>query len=306
MDTDTPDANSNMKRKVAAEMVATADSTAVMATDAACGDCAPPPPQRMRVTGLTATVDAAINDEQLCEMAREWTELCYLDLSADNSVTDNGLHALAQHCTQLEWINVSGCDRITRDGVEMLAQQCPRLVVLIARLYRQNRQVPAVVLHVLRGSTECSTMERVAAGDAVWLGNKFCAALAQHRTRLQHIDLSRCDMVTDTGVQAIAQRCARLQCIALSCCSVTDAGVQALSQGCIQLQHIDLTNCRQVTDAGILALARHCPWLPHIDLANCQHVTDAGVQAPAQYCAQLQHIGLSGCNHATDAGVRGL
>ena len=76
--------------------------------------------------------------------------------------------------------------------------------------------------------------------------------------KLTSMSLTRCDMVTDTGVSALGAGCGQLQSIVLASYNVTDAGVSALGAGCGQLQSIKLLRCGQVTDAGVSALGAGC------------------------------------------------
>jgi hypothetical protein len=53
--------------------------------------------------------------------------------------------------------------------------------------------------------------------------------------------------VTDTGVQALASGCAKLNLIDLSKTSVTDVSVRALMDNCASLYSLNLTKCKNVS-----------------------------------------------------------
>ena len=95
---------------------------------------------------------------------------------------------------------------------------------------------------------------------------------------LQHLDLSRCETITDRGLKAVATRCFGLRFIALECCFL-------------------------ITDLGVKSIAKHCPSLMHVDLQRCTKVTDSGIQSVVASCSNIETLILSGCKALTDAAL---
>ena len=95
---------------------------------------------------------------------------------------------------------------------------------------------------------------------------------------LQHLDLSRCESLTDRGLKAVAMRCSGLRFIALECCfCITDLGVKAIAKQCPSLMHVDLKRCTQVTDSGIQSIVASCKNIETLILSGCKALTDAAL-----------------------------
>jgi hypothetical protein len=62
------------------------------------------------------------------------------------------------------------------------------------------------------------------------------------------------------------------------CTQITDTGVQALTR----LTELDLSSCAHITDAGLQALAQHCTGLTALNVSDCEHITEAGAEALEQ------------------------
>jgi hypothetical protein len=124
---------------------------------------------------------------------------------------------------------------------------------------------------------------------------------------IDHVNLSGCTQITDTGLQALTQRCTGLTSLNLrGCTRITDAGVQALAQRCSGLTRLNLNRCRLITDAGVQALAQHCPGLTTLNLEWCTRISDAGLQALVQQCMGLTTLDLRTCRLITNTGVEAL
>jgi Leucine Rich repeat len=132
-------------------------------------------------------------------------------------------------------------------------------------------------------------------------------ALAQHCTGLTKLYLAGCRLITDTGLQALAQHCTGLKELYLAGCRlITDTGLQALAQHCTGLKELNLAGCRLITDVGLQALAQHCTGLTELYLAECSLITNAGLQALAQHCTGLTELDVEECDQITDAGLQAL
>ena len=64
---------------------------------------------------------------------------------------------------------------------------------------------------------------------------------------LQRLDVSRCDKITDAGLQFLTGM--PLQHLNASDCSITDACLQHLAS--MQLQHLNLVGCHDISYAGL-------------------------------------------------------
>jgi len=143
-------------------------------------------------------------------------------------------------------------------------------------------------------------------------GDRFCAAVVEHRPDLQRIDLSQCIGVTDAGLATLIKGCkdlkpdmlvsdakgfcfceavATYQCsikgIDLSqCIYVTDAGLATLIEGCVNL-HPDKILSKAKGDRFCQAVGVNRRKLKNIDLSQCERVTDTGLATILQECTDL-------------------
>lgn len=82
----------------------------------------------------------------------------------------------------------------------------------------------------------------------------------------QELDLSGCESLTDVGVIAVAENCARLEVLRLASCQrLTDCTFVALGSFCSRLKAISACGCGNLSDLGITCLAqgaRYCLTAP--------------------------------------------
>lgn len=105
---------------------------------------------------------------------------------------------------------------------------------------------------------------------------------------LPHIDVS------DGAISAIAGGCPNLTDVDLAANEMlTESGVEALARHCHGLRRLSLLNCQQVGPTGIRALGA-LPALADVDLQRVRG-SATGVAALAMGCRQLQRLSLCVC-----------
>jgi len=214
---------------------------------------------------------------------------------ADNSVTDVLLDALPGNCTQLRALSLArGC--LSDAAVTRNAPHCPWLqaVDLSACQGLGDAAVKALSLHC-----PLRTL-RLARCSA--LGDAGVEALAANLgLRLQHLDVSFCQRLTDRSLLALGTHCPQLRVLELnSCKSLGTAGLAALA-GCAHLRYLDLS-CLWALQDDTLTLLAACP-LSTLLLFRCGRLTDASV---SNLRCPLQHLSLRACKLLTDASLQSL
>jgi len=92
------------------------------------------------------------------------------------------------------------------------------------------------------------------------------------KLRLQHIQLSRCEQLTNAGIIALSQGQPYLIHLDLSFSSrVTDAALISICQNLSQLRLLKLRSCAALTDLGISELHK-LDHLEYLDLSSCSQV----------------------------------
>jgi len=74
----------------------------------------------------------------------------------------------------------------------------------------------------------------------------------ESRCSLERIDLTKCALVDDEGLEFIARACGKLKAVILARCGRVGArGLAALLAGCQDLDELDLTDCVQIDDVAV-------------------------------------------------------
>ncbi|KAL6752810.1 hypothetical protein V8C86DRAFT_2747442 [Haematococcus lacustris] len=126
------------------------------------------------------------------------------------------------------------------------------------------------------------------------------------RSKLQHLALSCCGLLSDPGVEQLAACHPQLTHLDLAqCAALTDSGLASLVP-LTRLTSLDLSHCSRLSDAACACLAQ-LPLLATLKLNGCIRVGDAGL---ALLCgtgrAGLLTLHLDRCIKITDAGLQQL
>jgi len=111
---------------------------------------------------------------------------------------------------------------------------------------------------------------------------------------LSELDLSGCANITDTSLILLSTRCKNLSILKLSRCPlVTDVGVEFLAEQLgANLVDLSVTHCPAVTDRSASKLAEFCPCLKALDIGYTG-VTAQGVDAVARSLIQVETLGIA-------------
>lgn|GEM_PF-3818202 len=113
--------------------------------------------------------------------------------------------------------------------------------------------------------------------DPDWVSGRFLT-LALRLPQLSQFDLRGASGLSDTGLQAIADKLTNLNTLGLRFCGkVTDVGMKAIAHKLTNLNTLDLTGCDNVTDVGVKAIADKLTNLNTLYLTYCEKVTSLPV-----------------------------
>ena len=210
------------------------------------------------------------------------------------------------HCDRLERLTLIGCKNLS---VSVLSDILPAFPNLVA----------------------------VDLSNVVNTTNSAVIGLASVASRLQGINLTGCELVSDEGISAVAANCPLLRRVKLSGLSLlTDKSISALAEACLMILEIDLNNCNLLTDASIRLIWANLVHMREMRLSQCIQLTDAAFPAP--FCldfapdgvnpfsngnfqaeneelppliingvfSSLRMLDLTGCLHVTDQTVEGI
>ena len=164
--------------------------------------------------------------------------LRHLDLSRCKTLTSKGIRTLAYNVPQLEGLQLSHCDGIMDNALNGIFESSPRLTHLD--------------LEELDELTNVSLQN---------LARSPCAS------RLQHLNISYCEKLGDTGMLQVIKSCYKLKSVIMDNTRVSDL---VLTEAAAQIRVRDR------------AIPRTAPGLPkatlHLVVYDCQNVTWTGVR----------------------------
>ena len=165
-------------------------------------------------------------------------KLRHLDLSRCKTLTSDGVRCLANNVPHLEGLQLSHCDGITDSAVSGIFESVPLLTHLD--------------LEELNELTNTSLQH---------LAQSPCAS------RLQHLNISYCEKLGDTGMLQVVKSCQKLQSVVMDNTRVSDL---VLTEAAAQIRARDRTSINSL------------PGLPkatlHLVVYDCQNVTWSGVR----------------------------
>ena len=115
--------------------------------------------------------------------------------------------------------------------------------------------------------------------------------LDQIIVKLTSVNISWCDLITQSGIAALSQGCRKLKSFISKvkfydneklqtynylqgCLHIGDEALYNLARFCSQLEVINVQGCRNIQDEGMAALCDGCPNIKYMCISNCPHLTD--------------------------------
>mmetsp|Transcript_24934 Transcript_24934/g.34646 ORF Transcript_24934/g.34646 Transcript_24934/m.34646 type:complete len:518 (-) Transcript_24934:7-1560(-) len=159
--------------------------------------------------------------------------------------------------------------------------------------------------HVVRHLGACPRLQTLDLSKCERISDNGFLYIAGSCHQLRLLDLTDCTGITDRSLNQLAFGCPELDTIILKgCYNVTDLGLRALSTGCRKLETVILRRCRNITDNGVAPLAKCLSKLRSLDLYSCYRISDVSCKSLAENCSLLERLVLGGCRQITDRGVR--
>uniref|UniRef100_A0A1I8B6J9 F-box domain-containing protein n=1 Tax=Meloidogyne hapla TaxID=6305 RepID=A0A1I8B6J9_MELHA len=231
---------------------------------------------RMLPTELILRVFSYLDITSLCRCAqvcRSWNKLSmdgsnWMDVDLflfQREVKTSVVESLAKRCANfLKVLSLKGCENVQDNAMRSFATKCPNIERLTL--------------------TKCKLIT----------DGEGCK-------RLEELNISWCEQITDLGLFYIAKNCINLK--TLFC-----KGLDNITSNCFanlemaELKRLSLHSCPNVLDETVNDIARHCPRLEFLSLSNCKEITDNSLVAISLGCPRLKDIELAGCINLTDAG----
>ncbi|KAL5113624.1 hypothetical protein ACEQ8H_008489 [Pleosporales sp. CAS-2024a] len=231
------------------------------------------------------------------------TRLVHVNLSGLASATNAAMKIIASNCPRVEVLNISWCHNIDNRGLKKVVEGCPKLRDLRAGEVRGWDDVDLMVQLFRR-----NTLQRLVLMNCDSLSDEALAALIQGvdqevdvltdrpivpPRKLQHLDLTRCRSITDTGLKTLVHNVPHIEGLQVSKCGgLTDEALVALLPTLPVLTHLDIEELDGLTNEVLKTLAQSpcAPHLRHLCISYCENLGDAGMLPTLKACTKLNSL----------------
>jgi F-box and leucine-rich repeat protein GRR1 len=164
---------------------------------------------------------------------------------------------------------------------------------------------------------ECTRIERLTLTGCNNLTDSGLIALVSNNSHLYSLDISLLpatataggfrDNITAASIDAITEHCPRLQGLNISGCQkISNDSLVRLAQRCRYIKRLKFNECSQIQDEAVLAFAENCPNILEIDLQQCRHIGNEPVTALFSKGNALRELRLGGCELVDDSAFLAL
>jgi len=231
--------------------------------------------------------------------------LVHINLSNLDGVNNSTLEVIANACPQVELLNICWCANVDSRGLLKVVKNCPLLKDLRAgevrgfddedlllEMYRSNN-IERLVMQNCTSLTD-SSLKILFEGTDAEIDILTGRPVVPPRT-LRHLDVSRCQFISDEGIAYMVGNVPFLEGLQLSkCYGLTDAALVPLFPTLSSLTHLDLEELDALTNQSIQELAkspcRHT--LKHLNISYCEQLGDVGMLPVVKECKQLRNLDL--------------
>ncbi|XP_042351851.1 dynein regulatory complex subunit 6 [Plectropomus leopardus] len=276
-------------------------------------------------------------------------KLIHLNLSGCTQMTVDGFRYISAGCPSLREIVIDDMPTLSDSCVLALTARCrclsamslldaPHLsdvalkaIAEVAKLksFRTegNNQLTDISWQALCSSSQ--GLRRLHAAECSRMTDSSLKSVASLKN-LQHLDVSLCNKVSDTGIKYLTEGSStnQLRELNVSCCSrITDTSVMRIARKLCKMYHLNLSYCERLTDTSLewLSCSSICSLdisgcniqdqglaalegirLKQIFLAECVYITDIGIETLCKNGSDLEHVDVSHCVALSDAAIRAI
>ncbi|KAI9664042.1 MAG: hypothetical protein M1821_007533 [Bathelium mastoideum] len=231
------------------------------------------------------------------------SRLVHINLSGLSGATNSAMKIISQHCPKLEYLNISWCNNVDTRGIKRVVEGCPNLrdlragetrgwsnIDLMHEIFKKNTLERLVLMHCdsLTDDALCAMVYGVDPDIDYLTGRPMVPP-----RRLKHLDLTRCQSISDHGIKALAGNVPFLEGLQIAkCVSLTDSALTELITTVPVLTHIDLEDVNELTNSFLQTLASSpcAKHLQHLSISYCENLGDSGMLPVLKNCTNLQNL----------------
>ncbi|BFZ17168.1 hypothetical protein BsWGS_20207 [Bradybaena similaris] len=190
--------------------------------------------------------------------------------------------------------NNKGKESLSDAVLKRIAARCPNLQVLhLLDCHTKNisfESLPSsiVCLEMVNCVLELDWMngkgkhlpklEHLNLDSSWWVDDSLMIDISEWRN-LKYLSISKCYMVSNEGVEIIADNLHELEYLNICGTNIDDEAVVDITQDLKKLRQLCISYCHGVSDEGIVQIATQLPVLNKLDISHCVRVTMRGLEA---------------------------
>lgn len=204
----------------------------------------------------------------------------------------------------LESINLNGCQNIDDEGLLALAQRCSKLRSI--SLYWNVKVTDKGLCKLLRAQ-QGQELRHLNFSGCKHLSDETVQRIVSKAPNAEHLDLTRCNQVTDVGALLVCECLASLRVLRLYAMAQLNPQAFTALHKLLWLEELDLCGCR-VEDGAIVRWLDSCApsKVEILNLTWCPALTDTTVLAIAQSCPNLAWLSVFGNLNITSYAIERL
>lgn len=227
-----------------------------------------------------------------------------LDLTFCQGMDNELLKSLPKSLPSLTHLVLDGCQEIDDEGLQAVAQRCRQLRHL--SLYWNVKGTDVGFCKILRAQRG-KDLHTVNFSGCKNLSDETVQRLAPRSANIEVLDLTRCPLVTDSGVQLVCECFDKLRVLRLYAMAQLNPKAYGSLKRLVHLEELDLCGCRVQDEALTELLSAAAPSKLHtLSITWCLNLTDAVVVAVARACPVLSWLSLFGNMNFTAAALETL
>ncbi|GES85244.1 hypothetical protein GLOIN_2v1762487 [Rhizophagus clarus] len=202
-------------------------------------------------------------DKSLFIIAESYPNLRYINLN----ITNKSLFEIAENCHDIQEFYFAEGRQITDKSINCILNSCPNLRKLDIAYSKGDIKDASTLMK------RCFNIEYLDFSGAMTLwDDRLIIAIIKRSLNLRHIEIS-CNDITDKVTEALAHSCHKLEYLDLSCCDfVSEPSICNIICSCPKLQHLNLRGCN-ITSEIIKEIACLCVNLKFLDLEGCENIS---------------------------------
>jgi F-box/leucine-rich repeat protein 2/20 len=198
-----------------------------------------------------------------------------------SNLTDRGIEGLAERCRKLDVLVLQGCDKVTDLSLRHIADSA----ICTSSSTPMCDTIHTLNLSYCTGITGpgilallpvCACLEDLdLSGLASIVNDAFLLAFSKSCPTLQKLTLQKCLLLSDAALCALADNLWLEHLDVSGCAKITDSGVEVLTEACNGLRSVAMRRAKRLTNKSLFALMRNCKGIQKVDLRECPLITAA-------------------------------